>query len=167
MNTEQLSNKQKAVINAIMAYMHLNILSDTFDTSGKIGTSSLVPCHIKNAKELSFKIVREVMNMGNDVSRYSMFRSQIEKFSRNEKYLNISTLADELSKRHYAYLSADYVEGNLIHIDAWLTPDDNEEGVTVATLNKDTLEVTYFVPEATYDVNFQRYVNGKRKDLIS
>lgn len=170
MNTEQLSNKQKATIaafNAIIAYMHLNILSDAFDSFGKLGTSSLVPRHVENAKELNFKIIREAMNMGNDTSRYSMFRSQIEKFSRDKKYLNISILADELFKKHYTYISADYVEGNLIHIDIWTTHDDNEEGVTVATLNKDTLEVTYFAPEATYDVNFQRYINGKREDLIS
>lgn len=168
MGTEQLSNKQKAVIaavNAIMAYMHLSILYNAFDSFGKLGTSSLVPRHVENAKEQSFTVVREAMNMNNNISRYSMFRSQIEKFSRDEKYLNISTLANELFKRHYAYISADYVEGNLIHIDAWLTPDDNEEGVTVATLNKDTLEVTYLVPDATYDMDFQKYVNELKEEI--
>lgn len=170
MGTEQLSNKQKAAIaavNAIIAYMHLSILYNAFDSFGKLGTSSLVPRHVENAKEQSFTVVREAMNMNNNISRYSMFRSQIEKFSRDEKYLNVSTLADELLKRHYVYLSADYVENNLIHIDAWLTNDDNEEGVTVATLNKDTLAVTYLVPEATYDIDFQKYVNELKEEITS
>lgn len=107
------------------------------------------------------------MDMNNSISRYSMFQSQIEKFSRDEKYLNVSTLADELLKTHYTYISADYVEDNLIHIDAWLTNDDNEEGVTVATLNKDTLAVTYLVPEATYDIDFQKYVNELKEEITS
>lgn len=172
MNTEQLSNNQKntisaIAINAIISYMHLNILYEALNSFGMLGTSGLIPCHIENAKELSFKVVRETMNMNNSISRYSMFQSQIEKFSRDEKYLSASTLADELFRKHYAYISADYVEDNLIHIDAWLTNDDNEEGVTVATLNKDTLAVTYLVPEATYDIDFQKYVNELKEEITS
>lgn len=172
MNTEQLSNSQKntisaIAINAIISYMHLNILYETLNSFGMLGTSGPVPCHIENAKKLSFKVVRQAMDMNNNISRYSMFQSQIEKFSRDEKYLNVSTLADELLKTHYTYISADYVEDNLIHIDAWLTNDDNEEGVTVATLNKDTLAVTYLVPEATYDIDFQKYVNELKEEITS
>lgn len=172
MNTEQLSNNQKntisaIAINAIISYMHLNILYEALNSFGMLGTSGLIPCHIENAKELSFKVVRETMNMNNSISRYSMFQSQIEKFSRDEKYLSASTLADELFRKHYAYISADYVEDNLIHIDAWLTNDDNEEGITVATLNKNTLAVTYFVPEATYDMDFQKYVNELKEEITA
>lgn len=172
MGTEQLSNKQKNTIsaiavNAIISYMHLNILYETLNSFGMLGASGLVPCHIENAKKAEFQVIRKAMDMNDSISRYSMFQSQIEKFSRDEKYLNVSTLADELLKRHYVYLSADYVENNLIHIDAWLTNDDNEEGVTVATLNKDTLAVTYLVPEATYDIDFQKYVNELKEEITS
>lgn len=172
MNTEQLSNKQKntisaIAINAIIAYMHLNILYEALNSFGMLGASGLVPCHIENAKKAEFQVIRKTMDMNDSISRYSMFQSQIEKFSRDEKYLNVSTLADELLKRHYVYLSADYVENNLIHIDAWLTHDDNEEGITVATLNKDTLAVTYLVPEATYDIDFQKYVNELKEEITS
>lgn len=172
MGTEQLSNKQKNTIsaiavNAIISYMHLNILYETLNSFGMLGASGLVPCHIENAKKAEFQVIRKAMDMNDSISRYSMFQSQIEKFSRDEKYLNVSTLADELLKRHYVYLSADYVENNLIHIDAWLTNDDNEEGVTVATLNKDTLEVTYLVPDATYDMDFQKYVNELKEEITS
>lgn len=170
MGTEQLSNKQKNTIsaiavNAIISYMHLNILYETLNSFGMLGASGLVPCHIENAKKAEFQVIRKAMDMNDSISRYSMFQSQIEKFSRDEKYLNVSTLADELLKRHYVYISADYVEDNLIHIDAWLTNDDNEEGVTVATLNKDTLAVTYLVPEATYDIDFQKYVNELKEEI--
>lgn len=172
MGTEQLSNKQKNAIsaiavNAIIAYMHLNILYEALNSFGMLGASGLVPCHIENAKKAEFQVVRKAMDMNDSISRYSMFQSQIEKFSQDEKYLNVSTLADELLKRHYVYLSADYVENNLIHIDAWLTHDDNEEGITVATLNKDTLAVTYLVPEATYDIDFQKYVNELKEEITS
>lgn len=172
MGTEQLSNKQKNAIsaiavNAIIAYMHLNILYEALNSFGMLGASGLVPCHIENAKKAEFQVIRKAMDMNDSISRYSMFQSQIEKFSQDEKYLNVSTLADELLKRHYVYLSADYVENNLIHIDAWLTHDDNEEGITVATLNKDTLAVTYLVPEATYDIDFQKYVNELKEEITS
>lgn len=172
MGTERLSNKQKNTIsaiavNAIIAYMHLNILYEALNSFGMLGASGLVPCHIENAKKAEFQVVRKAMDMNDSISRYSMFQSQIEKFSQDEKYLNVSTLADELLKRHYVYLSADYVENNLIHIDAWLTHDDNEEGITVATLNKDTLAVTYLVPEATYDIDFQKYVNELKEEITS
>ena len=172
MGTEQLSNKQKntisaIAINAIIAYMHLNILYEALNSFGMLSTSGLVPCHIENAKKAEFQVVRKAMDMNDSISRYSMFQSQIEKFSRDEKYLNVSTLADKLLKRHYTYISGDYVEGNLIHIDAWLTHDDNEEGITVATLNKDTLAVTYLVPEATYDIDFQKYVNELKEEITS
>lgn len=172
MGTEQLSNKQQNAIsaiavNAIIAYMHLNILYEALNSFGMLGASGLVPCHIENAKKAEFQVIRKAMDMNDSISRYSMFQSQIEKFSRDEKYLNVSTLADELLKRHYVYISADYVEDNLIHIDAWLTNDDNEEGVTVATLNKDTLAVTYLVPEATYDIDFQKYVNELKEEITS
>lgn len=172
MGKEQLSNNQNNTIsaiavNAIIAYMHLNILYEALNSFGMLGTSGLVPCHIENAKKAEFQVVRKAMDMNDSISRYSMFQSQIEKFSRDEKYLNVSTLADELLKRHYVYLSADYVEGNLIHIDAWLTHDDNEEGITIATLNKNTLAVTYLVPEATYDIDFQKYVNELKEEITS
>lgn len=172
MGTEQLSNKQKNAIsviavNAIIAYMHLNILYEALNSFGMLGASGLVPCHIENAKKAEFQVVRKAMDMNDSISRYSMFQSQIEKFSQDEKYLNASTLADELLKTHYTYISADYVEDNLIHIDAWLTNDDNEEGITVATLNKDTLAVTYLVPEATYDIDFQKYVNELKEEITS
>lgn len=172
MGTEQFSNKQKNAIsaiavNAIIAYMHLSILYEALNSFGMLGASGLVPCHIENAKKAEFQVVRKAMDMNDSISRYSMFQSQIEKFSQDEKYLNVSTLADELLKRHYVYLSADYVENNLIHIDAWLTHDDNEEGITVATLNKDTLAVTYLVPEATYDIDFQKYVNELKEEITS
>lgn len=167
MNTEQLSNRQKAAINAITAYMHLNILSETLDSFGMLGASGLIPCHIENAKELSFKVVRQIMDMNNSISRYPMFKSQIEKFSRDEKYLNASTLSDELFRKHYAYISGDYVEGNLTHIDAWLTDDDNEEGTTIATLNNDTLTATYFAPEATYDIDAQKYINELKEEITT
>ena len=172
MSKEQLSNNQNNTIsaiavNAIIAYMHLNILYEALNSFGMLGTSGLVPCHIENAKKAEFQVVRKAMDMNDSISRYSMFQSQIEKFSRDEKYLNVSTLADELLKRHYVYLSADYVENNLIHIDAWLTHDDNEEGITIATLNKNTLAVTYLVPEATYDIDFQKYVNELKEEITS
>lgn len=172
MSKEQLSNNQNNTIstiavNAIIAYMHLNILYEALNSFGMLGTSGLVPCHIENAKKAEFQVVRKAMDMNDSISRYSMFQSQIEKFSRDKKYLNVSTLADELLKRHYVYLSADYVENNLIHIDAWLTHDDNEEGITIATLNKNTLAVTYLVPEATYDIDFQKYVNELKEEITS
>ena len=56
MNTEQLSNSQKntisaIAINAIISYMHLNILYEALNSFGMLGTSGPVPCHIENAKK--------------------------------------------------------------------------------------------------------------------
>lgn len=165
--TSQLSNRQEATINAIIAYMNLNVLSEKLESLGMLGASGLIPYHIDDAKNASFKVVRDTMGMNTNISRYAMFQSQIEKFSRDEKYLNTSVLANELFRKHYAYISADYVEGNLTHIDAWLTEDDNEEGTTIATLNNDTLTATYFAPEATYDIDAQKYINELKEEITT
>lgn len=163
--TLQISDKQKSTVRAIIAYMHINILSEKLASLGMLGTSGLIPYHIDDAKEATFKVIRDAMNMNTNISRYAVFQSQIEKFSRDEKYFNASVLTDELFKKHYAYISSDYVEGNIIHIDAWLTDNDNEEGVTIAKLNQDTLSVSYLTPEATYDIDAQKYINQLKEEI--
>lgn len=42
-------------------------------------------------------------------------------------------------------------EENKVYIDAWKTPDDNEEGIVVAKVDVKTKEIEYLEEDARYD----------------
>jgi hypothetical protein len=48
-------------------------------------------------------------------------------------------------------LRSDFTDENLIHIDAWFTGDDDEQGVTLATVNELTKEVIILDERYTND----------------
>lgn len=49
-------------------------------------------------------------------------------------------------------------------VDAWETPNDNEEGVTIAKID-DNGNVEYLDPEAQYDEYAQEEINAKVAEL--
>ena len=52
----------------------------------------------------------------------------------------------------------DFEDGNIVHIDAWLTADDNEEGKVIAKVNVRTKEVEYLDDRARTDSYAQEMI---------
>jgi hypothetical protein len=55
----------------------------------------------------------------------------------------------------------------IIHIDGWLTEDENEDGLTIAKVNAETLEVEYIDRRAKSDKYAQEMINEVLTDLKS
>lgn len=49
-------------------------------------------------------------------------------------------------------------DNNIVHIDAWLTDDDNEEGTVIAKVNINTKEVEYLDDRARTDTYAQELI---------
>lgn len=67
----------------------------------------------------------------------------------------------------YGEVRNDYYdeEENKVYIDAWVTDDDNEEGIVVAKVNYKTKEVEYMVEEAKTDEYVQEVINETLKNI--
>ena len=61
----------------------------------------------------------------------------------------------------YAEIRNDFVceDSRHIYIDAWLTDDDNEEGIVLARINMDTKRIEYFDEDAKTDRYAQEIIN--------
>ena len=53
----------------------------------------------------------------------------------------------------------DFEDGDIVHIDAWLTDDDNEPGTVIAKVNVRTKEVEYIDERAKTDSYAQEMIN--------
>ena len=54
---------------------------------------------------------------------------------------------------------------NKIYIDAWLTEDDNEEGVVIARIDMDTKNIEYFDDDAKTDDYAQEIIKETINEL--
>lgn len=61
-------------------------------------------------------------------------------------------------KNIWGELRNDFTENDLVHIDAWLTSGDDEEGKVIALVNIDTGDVEYKDERARTDVNAQEII---------
>jgi hypothetical protein len=61
----------------------------------------------------------------------------------------------------WSEIKSDYVdeETNETYIDAWVSPDDDEDGRTIAVINNETGRVTYRDERAETDVKAQEIIN--------
>jgi hypothetical protein len=59
----------------------------------------------------------------------------------------------------------DFEDDFQLHIDAWTTPDDNEEGKVIAKINTITKEVTYLDERAKTDQYAQTMIKEAICDL--
>ena len=53
----------------------------------------------------------------------------------------------------------DFQDDDIVHIDAWLTADDNEEGTVIAKVNVRTKKVEYLDDRARTDSLAQELIN--------
>jgi hypothetical protein len=58
----------------------------------------------------------------------------------------------------WSEIRADYVDENIVHVDAWLTDDDNEAGAVIAKVNIDSGIITYLDPRAEHDKQVQEII---------
>ena len=61
----------------------------------------------------------------------------------------------------WAEIRNDFVceDSRKIYIDAWLTEDDNEEGIVLARIDMDTKNIEYFDDDARTDDYAQEVIN--------
>lgn len=59
----------------------------------------------------------------------------------------------------WSQISNDFEDNGFVHIDAWTTEDDNEEGKVIAKIDMITAEVTYIDERAKTDKNAQEAIN--------
>lgn len=52
----------------------------------------------------------------------------------------------------------DFQDDDIVHIDAWITPDDNEAGTVIAKVNVRTQEVEYLDDRARTDSHAQNMI---------
>lgn len=67
----------------------------------------------------------------------------------------------------YGEIRNDFYSGEeqKVYIDAWLTDDDNEEGVVIAKVNYKTKEVEYLDNDARTDDYAQEIINETLSDI--
>lgn len=67
----------------------------------------------------------------------------------------------------YGEIRTDYEDedSGIIYVDAWTTPDDNEEGTVIAKICRDTKEVEYLDDAAKQDSYAQEEINKILKTL--
>ena len=67
----------------------------------------------------------------------------------------------------WAEIRNDFVceDSRKIYIDAWLTEDDNEEGVVLARIDMDTKNIEYFDDDARTDDYAQEVINETLSDI--
>ena len=62
-------------------------------------------------------------------------------------------------RKFWCEIRNDFESNNMIYIDAWKTRKDDEEGVVIAKINKDTKQVIYLNERAKTDEYAQKVVN--------
>lgn len=67
----------------------------------------------------------------------------------------------------WAEIRNDFVceDSRKIYIDAWLTEDDNEEGIVLARIDMDTKNIEYFDDDARTDDYAQEIINETLSDI--
>ena len=67
----------------------------------------------------------------------------------------------------WAEIRNDFVceDSRKIYIDAWLTEDDNEEGIVLARIDMDTKNIEYFDDDARTDNYAQEIINETLSDI--
>lgn len=67
----------------------------------------------------------------------------------------------------WAEIRNDFVceDSRKIYIDAWLTEDDNEEGIVLARIDMDTKNIEYFDDDARTDDYAQEVINETLSDI--
>jgi hypothetical protein len=67
----------------------------------------------------------------------------------------------------WAEIRNDFVceDSHKIYIDAWLTEDDNEEGIVIARIDMDTKNIEYFDDEARTDDYAQEVIKETIAEL--
>lgn len=67
----------------------------------------------------------------------------------------------------WAEIRNDFVceDSRKIYIDAWLTEDDNEEGIVLARIDMDTKNIEYFDDYARTDDYAQEVINETLSDI--
>lgn len=53
----------------------------------------------------------------------------------------------------------DFIDNGIVHIDAWISADDNEEGKVIAKINIDTKIIQYIDDRAKTDCYAQEIIN--------
>lgn len=62
-------------------------------------------------------------------------------------------------ERIWSEIRNDFEDDGFVHIDAWTTSDDNEDGRVIAKINIETGEVTYLDERAKTDKIAQEAIN--------
>ena len=67
----------------------------------------------------------------------------------------------------WAEIRNDFVceDSRKIYIDAWITEDDNEEGIVIARINIGTKNIEYFDDDAKTDEYAQEIINETLKEI--
>jgi hypothetical protein len=67
--------------------------------------------------------------------------------------------------RIWGEIRTDFEDNGLIHVDAWISDNDNEEGKVIATISVSSGEVTYIDERAKTDPLAQESIELVRKDF--
>ena len=59
----------------------------------------------------------------------------------------------------WSEIRSNFEDESIVHIDAWITPDDNEDGRVIANINKITGNVQYIDDRAKTDTYAQEIIN--------
>ena len=68
-------------------------------------------------------------------------------------------------KNIWSQISDDFNDDGMIHIDAWVTEDGDEEGKVIAKIKESTGEVTYIDKRAKTDKYAQEIIKAILEDL--
>lgn len=68
----------------------------------------------------------------------------------------------------WAEIRNDFVceDSHKVYIDAWLTDDDNEEGVAIARIDMDTKKIEYFDEDAKTDDYAQEMIVDAIEEIV-
>lgn len=64
-----------------------------------------------------------------------------------------------IMKNIWSEIRNDFEDDGQVHIDAWITSDDDEQGKVIAKISIETGEVTYLDERARTDKNAQEAIN--------
>ena len=67
----------------------------------------------------------------------------------------------------WSEIRSNFEDESIVHIDAWITPDDNEEGMVIAKVNKVTGNVQYIDDRAKTDTYAQEIIKEVLADIAN
>ena len=67
----------------------------------------------------------------------------------------------------WSEIRSNFEDESIVHIDAWITPDDNEEGRVIAKVNKVTGNVQYIDDRAKPDLYAQEIIKEVLTDIAN